>query len=242
MREVLGADHPTVKKVLGVESPEELAARVVPGTKLHEVAARLALWQGGQKAIDASDDPMIELARRIDPEARAVRKRYEDEYEAPLKFNSERLARARFAIYGTKLYPDATFTLRLNYGHVKGWTEPGKTISPFTFIRGAYERATGRDPFALPESWTRSKDALDLDRPFNFSSDNDSVGGNSGSPVVNAKGELVGVTFDGNIHSLGGDFGFDPEKNRAVSVHSQAILEALSKVYGAERLVKELRP
>jgi hypothetical protein len=231
-----------VKKVRGTESPEDLATRTVKGTKLRDVAARRALWEGGADAIAASDDPMIALARRIDPEARAARRRVENEYEAPLNAATQKLARARFAAYGTAVYPDATFTPRLNYGTVKGWTEPGKTIPPFTQLRGVYERATGSAPYALPESWLRHKDALALDTPFNFTTDNDSVGGNSGSPIVNAKGELVGLAFDGNIHSLGGDFGFDAAKNRAVNIHSAAMLEAMAKIYRAERLLKELQP
>jgi len=240
---VLGTDHPVVKKVLGNESPEDLATRAVKGTKLRDVAVRQALWEGGPKAIDASDDPMVDLARRVDPDARAVRRRFEDEYEGPLEVETQKLARARFAAYGTSTYPDATFTLRLNYGTVRGWTEPGGQVIPaFTDLRGTYDRATGRPPYALPESWLGRKADLDLDTPFNFASDNDSVGGNSGSPIVNIKGELVGLTFDGNIHSLGGDFGFDDAKNRAVSIHSAAILEAMDKVYRAYRLLKEIRP
>jgi hypothetical protein len=242
LREVLGADDPVVRKVLGQESPEELATRLVHETKLKDVETRKALWEGGAAAIAASKDPMILFAKAVDPDARAIRKRFEDEVEAPLKKNGELLARLRFEVYGTSMYPDATFTLRLNYGTVCGWEEPGKTVAPFTVMGGAYERATGRDPFALPPSWLKAKGALALDTPFNFVSDNDIIGGNSGSPVVNAKAEVVGLIFDGNIHSLGGDYGFDPTKNRAVAVHSSALIEALAKVYGADRLVQELRP
>ena len=146
LREELGTDDPAVKKILGKESPEELASRLVKGTKLKDVAARKALWEGGKKAVDASTDPMIKLAKLVDPEARAVRKRYEDQVEAPMKKNAELLAKARFAIYGTSAYPDATFTLRLTYGQVKGWQEPGKAIRPFTTMAGAFDRATGRPP------------------------------------------------------------------------------------------------
>jgi Peptidase S46 len=240
LREILGADDPVVRKVLGVQSPEELATRVIKETKLKDVAVRKALWDGGANAVQASNDPMIVLARLIDTDARAVRKQFEDEVEAPVKRNGELLARLRFAIYGPSAAPDATFTLRLNYGTVRGWTEPGRTIEPFTVLRGAYERATGRDPFALPESWLAAKGKLNLDTPFNVSSDNDIIGGNSGSPVVNAKAEVVGLIFDGNIHSLGGDYGFDDDKNRAVWVDSAALVEALAKIYGADRIVKEL--
>ena len=242
LREELGADDAFVRKVLGKESPEELAARLIKNSKLKDVAARKALWEGGKKAVDASTDPLIKLARLVDPDARAIRKRYEDTVEAPLKKNGELIAKARFGLYGTANYPDATFTLRLSYGQVKGWQEPGKTVRPITVISGAYERATGRPPFDLPPSWLEKRSQINGRTPFNFVSTNDIIGGNSGSPVVDKNGAVVGLIFDGNIHSLGGDYGFDEAKNRAVSVHSEAIIESLDKIYGAERLVNELRP
>jgi hypothetical protein len=241
LRAQLGVDHPAVRKVFGKQAPDELAARLVKGTGLKDVAARKTLWEGGRKAVAASQDPMIQLARVVEPEARAVRRRYEDQVEAPLKKNAELLAKARFALFGTSVYPDATFTLRLNYGRVRGWTEGDRKVAPFTALAGAFERATGRPPFELPGSWLRARSKLALATPFNFCTDNDIIGGNSGSPVVNKNGEVVGLIFDGNIHSLGGDFGFDERKNRAVAVHSAAILETLRKVYGADRLVEELR-
>ena len=242
VRERLGPDHPAVKKLLGRESPEELAARVVDGTKLRDVAVRRRLWDGAKSAVDASDDPMIVLARVVDPDARAIRKIWEDEIDSVVKKNQEIISEARFAAQGRTTYPDATFTLRLSYGEVKGWKEGTREIPPFTTIAGAFERATGRDPFALPQSWLSAKDRLDLGTRFNFATTNDVIGGNSGSPVVNRSAEIVGLVFDGNIHSLGGEYGFDPAVNRAVAVHSDAILEALTKVYGATRLVDELRP
>jgi hypothetical protein len=242
LREELGADDPFVRKVLGKESPEDMAARLIKTTKLKDVALRKALWEGGKKAVDASTDPMILLAKKIDADARAVRKRFEDDVEAPLKKNGELLAKARFAIQGTSAYPDATFTLRLSYGQVKGWLENGKMVKPVTVVAGAFERATGRPPYELPESWLKAKPKLTPTTPMNLCTTNDIIGGNSGSPVVNKAGEVVGLIFDGNIHSLGGDYGFDENKNRAVAVHSQVILEALSKIYGADRIVKELRP
>jgi Peptidase S46 len=241
-RERLGPDHPAVKKLLGKESPAELAARVVDGTQLRDVAARRKLWEGGAAAVAATPDPLIALALAIDPDARAIRKAFEDEVEAVVKKNHEFIADARFALQGRSNYPDATFTLRLSYGQVKGWKEGTREVPPFTTLAGAYERATGRDPFALPESWLRTKDRLDLGTRFDFTTTNDILGGNSGSPVVNRNAEIVGLAFDGNIHSLGGDYGFDPAKNRAVAVHSDALLEALSKIYGAQRIVDELRP
>jgi hypothetical protein len=242
VRERLGPDHPAVRKLLGRESPDEVAARVVDGTKLRDVAERRRLWDGAKAAVDASDDPMIALARVVDPDARAVRKSFEDEIDSVVKKNQELIAEARFAAQGRTTYPDATFTLRLSYGEVKGWREGTREVPPFTTLAGAFERHTGRDPFALPESWLGAKDRLDLGTRFNFATTNDVIGGNSGSPVVNRSAEIVGLVFDGNIHSLGGEYGFDPAVNRAVAVHSDAILEALTKIYGATRIVDELRP
>ena len=241
LREDLGPDHPVVRRVLGKSSPDEVAARAVDGTKLADPAARRRLWEGGQAAVDAADDPMIALARDLDPEARAVRRSYEDEVEAPVRRAHEVIADARFAGQGRTTYPDATFTLRLSYGQVKGWKEGTRLVPPFTTLGGAFERETGRDPFALPRSWHEAKGRLDLATPFNFTTTNDIVGGNSGSPVVNARAEIVGLVFDGNIHSLGGEYGFDPATNRAVAVDSRAIVETLGKIYGATRLVEELK-
>jgi hypothetical protein len=200
----------------------------------------MALWKGGSAAVAASNDPAIELWRSVDAEARAVRKSYEDGVEAPMRNATERIARARFAALGTSVYPDATFTLRLNYGTVQGWNENGTPIEPFTRLSRAFERATGADPFRIPDSWVRVKDKLDMTTPFNLSTNNDIVGGNSGSPLINAKGELVGLLFDGNIHSISGSFWFDTALNRAVAVHPAIIREALAKVYSADALLAEL--
>jgi len=230
-----------VRKLLAKESPAELARRVVTGSKLADPALRMSLWKGGSAAVAASGDPLIELWRSVDPEARAVRKLYEDGVEAPERNATERLARARFAALGTSVYPDATFTLRLNYGTVQGWKENGTPVEPFTRLSRAFERATGADPFRIPDSWQRVKDKLDLNTPFNLSTNSDIVGGNSGSPLINARGELVGLLFDGNIHSISGDFWFDVEKNRAIAVHPAIMREALSKVYGADALLGELK-
>lgn len=240
LREELGADHPFVKKLLGKAAPEELASELVKGTKLESVAERKRLWQGGKAAILASKDRMITLALAIDEDGRKLRTRHENEVEAVLTKNSELVARARFAVYGMNSYPDATFTPRLSFGTVRGWREPGKVVPAFTQIGGAFERATGRFPFALPKSWLDKQKQLALDTPFNFVTDNDIVGGNSGSPVINRAGELVGLVFDGNIHSLGGSYGFDISVNRMVAVDVRAILHALDKVYGAVRLTNEI--
>jgi hypothetical protein len=242
MRERLGPDDPAVKRILGKESPDEVARRVVDGTKLRDVEVRRRLWDGGAKAVSAAEDPLVAFARTVDPDARAIRKTYENEVDAVVKRAHELIAEARFAVHGRSTYPDATFTLRLSYGQVKGWREGTKEVPPFTTLGGAFERATGRDPFALPESWLAAKGKLDLATPFNFVTTNDIIGGNSGSPVFDRDARIVGVVFDGNIHSLGGDYGFDEATNRAVSVDSAAILEALEKIYGATRLVEELRP
>jgi hypothetical protein len=241
LREALSPDDPAVRELFGKLSPRELATETVKRSKLTDVAVRKALWEGGQVAVNSSTDPMIALAKLVDPIARKLRKQMEDEVESKLVDGEEKLAKARFAVYGTSLYPDATFTLRLSYGSVKGWLENGKQVPPFTIIGGAYERATGRDPFALPKSWLDSKSKLNLQTRFNFVSTNDIIGGNSGSPIINKDGQLVGLIFDGNIHSLGGNYGFDEALNRAVSVHSSAILEALDKIYGARRILDELK-
>jgi hypothetical protein len=241
VREMLGTDHPAVKKLLGKESPDDVAKRVVEGTSLRDVAARRKLWDGGAAAVSASDDPLIALARLSDADARAVRTQYEDEVEAVEKKNQALIAEARFAAFGRSIYPDATFTLRLSYGQVKGWRDGDREIPPYTTMAGAYERATGREPFALPRSWLSAREKLDLQTPFDFVTTNDIIGGNSGSPVFDKDLQIVGLVFDGNILSLGGDYGFDEAVNRTVAVDSRAILEALSKVYGATRIVDELR-
>jgi len=242
LREELGADHPFVKKVLGKESPLKLATRVVNGTQLRDPAVRKQLFEGGKQAVAASKDPMIQLAALVDPDARAVRKNYEENIESVIRKNSELVAKAKFEVYGTGIYPDATSSLRLSYGSVKGYMEDGKKVAPITSMAGAYERHTGEEPFALPRTWLDAKGKLKLSTPMNFVSTNDIIGGNSGSPVINKDAEIVGLVFDGNIQSLGGDFGFDESVNRAVSVHSDALIESLQKVYGATRVLEELRP
>jgi hypothetical protein len=241
LREALGFDDPRVRAILGKKSPATLAAELVRGTKLKNLAVRKQLLEGGKAAVDAFKDPLLELARAVDPDARAVRKRYEDEVDGALTRAHEAIATVRFETHGTSIYPDATFTLRLSYGAVRGWTENGKPISPFTTMGGAFDRHTGEDPFALPQKWLSSKSRLALDTRLNFTTTNDIIGGNSGSPVINKDAQIVGLIFDGNIHSLGGDFSFDERVNRAVSVHSSAILEALQKIYAADRIAQELR-
>jgi hypothetical protein len=242
LREELGADHPFVKKVLGKESPMALATRLVKGSKLADPKAREALFNGGKKAIDASTDAMIRIAALMDPDARAIRKKYEEDVEAIIRKNSELIAQARFDLYGTGLYPDATNTLRLSYGSVKGYMEDGKKIEPFTTMGATFDRHTGEDPFALPRSWLAAQKDLTASTPMNFVTTNDIIGGNSGSPIISKDAEIIGLVFDGNRQSLGGEYGYDETANRAISVHSEALVESLKKIYKADRILEELRP
>ncbi|OHB62984.1 MAG: peptidase S46 [Planctomycetes bacterium RBG_13_62_9] len=245
LAEMKGIDDPLVQKVLAGKSPRERAAELVNGTRLKSVESRKRLAEMDPDAIRKSDDPMIQLAVLVDPPARSLRKTYEDQVEEPQRQAYAKLAAARFAIYGTQVYPDATFTLRLAFGPVKGYVEQGKQIPPWTTFTGLYRRAEqqgNRYPFELPQRWIERRDRLDLDTPCNFVSTADIIGGNSGSPVVNRNGAFVGIIFDGNIQSLVLDFIYTEQEARAVSVHSAAILEALRKVYDADRIVKELAP
>ncbi len=238
-REYLTADAPGTKLLLGRDSPEALSARLA-GSKLGDPAARKALWEGGMKAVQASDDPLIQFVLKIDAEARRLRGAYDDQVNGPTTTAAEKIAKARFAVYGDSIYPDATFTLRLSYGKIAGWTYRGTAVPPFTNFAGLYERATGLEPFNLDPRWTAAKAKLTLGTVFDISTTNDIIGGNSGSPLVNAKGEVIGAVFDGNIHSLGGDYGYDGTLNRTVAVSTAAITEALRKVYGADGLASEL--
>lgn len=240
MRQILGADDAFVHQTLGKRSPDELARQLVDGTRLADPKVRKQLWDGGEKAIAASTDPMIAFVRGIEPTATKLRKQYEDEVQAPTTRADEAIAQARFARDGASTYPDATFTLRLSYGKVVGWKEGDHQVPPFTDFAGAYARATGADPFKLPDSWIRAKGSLDLSTPFDFVTDNDIIGGNSGSPVIDRDGRAVGLIFDGNIHSIGGDYTYDGSNNRAVAVDTAALLEAVRKVYRLPRLADEL--
>jgi len=242
LREELGADHPFVKKILGKRSPQELAEELVK-SRLADVKVREQLWQGGRDAVLGSNDPMIQFAKAVDEDARPIRRWHDEEVETLETSGAEKISAAKFELEGKSNYPDATFTPRLTYGAVKGFEDNGRKINPVTTFGGAFERATGRDPFKLPESWLRANQnkQLNLDTPFNFCSTNDIIGGNSGSPVFDKDRQIVGLIFDGNIYSLGGDYGFDETKNRAVAVHSAALMEALDHVYGARRIVSELK-
>ena len=240
LRESLGTDHPFVKQVLGNESPGQMAKRLIDGTKLGDIAVRKALWAGDKEALTKADDPFIQLVRDIDAGARAIRKRYEGEVTAVEKKNAELIAKARFAQLGTKTYPDATGTLRLSFGAVKGWQERGTPVPPFTDFAGAFKRHTGAEPYALPASWLASKDKMNMAQDYNFVTANDIIGGNSGSPIINAKAEIVGLAFDGNVHSHGGGFWMDSTLNRSVGVTSGGIREALKSIYNATELLDEI--
>ena len=240
LRQALGADDPTVHEVLGKQTPDQLAQHLVSGTRLGDPAVRKLLWDGGEQAIEASSDPMIMLAREVDPQARKIRMSYEDEVKSPMNKANETIAKARFDREGTSSYPDATFTLRVSYGKVVGWNENGEPVPPFTYFDGLYKRATGADPFKLPDSWVKAQSKLDMSTPMNFTTDNDIIGGDSGSPVINREGHVVGLIFDGNIHMVGGDFTYDGSNNRTVSVDTAALVEAVRKVYNQPRLADEL--
>jgi len=243
MVELLGADHPLVKQIMNGKTPEVRATELIAGTKLKDVAFRKELAAGGKQAIESSADPMIVLARLIDPKARELRKRFENEVTGVERTNYAKIARARFANEGNSIYPDATFTLRLSYGAVKGYMENGKRVTPFTTLGGLYDRAANfkyQFPYNLPPRWMEKKSAINPSTPFNFVSTDDIIGGNSGSPTINKNAELVGLIFDGNIQSLVGDFIYDESVNRAISVDVRAMREVLRKVFGANEIADEV--
>jgi V8-like Glu-specific endopeptidase len=238
-REYLTVDNPQVKALLGRESPEALADRLISGTKLADPAFRAqALTMTTEQLIAA--DPLLAFVAANDDAASSIGARWNAEVNAPTARAAEKVAQARFAVYGTNLYPDATFSLRLSYGQVQGWTYRGVTVPAFTYMGGAYERATGSEPFNLAQAFIDNEARVNKDVVYDFSSTNDIIGGNSGSPVINANGEVIGAAFDGNIHSLGGSFGYDGELNRTVTVSTAAITEALRNIYPMPRLIEEL--
>jgi hypothetical protein len=240
LREQLTVDAPETKSFLGHDSPETLGARLARST-LGDPAVRKSLWDGGIRAVRASADPMIQYVLATDAASRAVRHDYETRVTGPSDRAAARIARARFAVSGTSTYPDATSTLRLSYGRIIGWTEPGgHRVDPFTRFGGLWERATGQFPYNLPPRVAAARGRVNDATVLNMASDNDIIGGNSGSPVIDARGRVVGAIFDGNIHSLGGAFAFDATLNRAVSVSTAAIVEALDVVYRQPALLKEL--
>jgi hypothetical protein len=239
-REYLGADDPDTKLLLGKESPEALAARLVTGTKLGDPAYRKALWNGGKAAVEASKDPMIVYARRLDLRQRELQKQFDEQYDGPVTAAQAKLSQARFAAYGNSVYPDATFTLRISYGKVQSWVERGQQVPTRTTIAGAFDRATGAQPFKLANAFVTNKPRVDLGTTYDFVTTNDIIGGNSGSPVIDRNGTVIGAAFDGNIHSLGGDYGYDPTLNRTVVVSTAAVAEALEHIYPDPALLAEL--
>lgn len=240
-REYLGADHPQTKLLLGRESPEGLAHRLVTGSKLADPAVRKALWDGGAAAIAASTDPMIVYARSLDQNDRDLQKRYDAEVDGPLTAARTKLADARFAAFGDSNYPDATFTLRISYGKVQGWTERGQAVPTRTVLGGTFDRATGAEPFDLAPAFAANRARIGRNTVYDFVTTNDIIGGNSGSPVIDKAGTVIGAAFDGNIHSLGGNYGYDPTLNRTVVVSTAALDEALRNIYPAPALLAELR-
>jgi hypothetical protein len=239
-REYLGADDPDTRLLLGKESPEELAHRLVSGTRLADPAYREQLWKGGLAAIEASDDPMIVYARKLEARQRELEKQVDEAYSGPATAAAAKLTEARFAAFGDTIYPDATFTLRVSYGKVEGWPERGAQVPYRTTLGGTFERATGAPPFDLAPAFAAKEQQIDKSVTYDFVTTNDIIGGNSGSPVIDRAGTVIGAAFDGNIHSLGGNYGYDPVLNRTVVVSTAALQEALETIYPSPRLVKEL--
>jgi hypothetical protein len=237
-----GGDDAIVKKLLGGKSPRERAVELIAGSKLNDVKVRKQLAEGGAKAIEASKDPLVQLFRSIEADYRKLRET-DDELDEVQRQAYAKIDEAIVAVEGTSGYPDATFTLRLAFGPVKGYDEDGRKVAPWTTVGGAFdhERAhKANDPWILPKSWHKAKDKMEAKTPFNFVCTADIIGGNSGSPVLNRAGEFVGIIFDGNIQSLTAAYFYDDVISRAVSVHSSAIREALRNVYGAKALAGEL--
>lgn len=239
-REYLGVDDPDTKLLLGKESPEQLAERLVNGTSLADPAVRKALWDGGLEAVEASNDPMIQYALKLATRQRELKALADAQYSGPLAAAGVKLADARFAAYGDSLYPDATFTLRISYGQVKGWVERGNQVPFQTTMGGTFERATGNAPFDVAPAFAANQTKIDKNTTYDFVTTNDIIGGNSGSPVIDRAGTVIGSAFDGNIHSLGGNYGYDGTLNRTVAVSAAAVQEALETIYPAPALVEEL--
>ncbi|RYG24841.1 MAG: S46 family peptidase, partial [Burkholderiales bacterium] len=240
-REYLGPDHPAVRALFGSRTSAQIAAEIVTSSQVGDVGFRKRMWEA-PNLIATSNDPALALVRKADDAARAVRAKYEATVTKPALAATEKVAGLRFALLGKDIYPDATFTLRMTYGVVKGWTDPVQgEIKPFTYVSGLWERATGAFPFNVAKRWVGGKNKIAGTIQFNFVSTNDVVGGSSGSPALNKEGRIVGLVFDGNIHSTGGAYGYDPALNRTVSISSQMIIEALRKIYGATALADEIQ-
>ncbi|MEP7315657.1 MAG: S46 family peptidase [Sphingomicrobium sp.] len=239
-REYLGPDHAQVKLLLGKDSPEDLSARLVGSSKLADPAIRKTLWEGGKAAVDASRDPMIVYARALDANARQLKEVYDERVDGPLTAARAKLADARFAAYGDKVYPDATFSLRVTFGKVGGWIEDGRQVPDRTDWAGAFDRATGAKPFKLADAIVAAKAKLDLTGPLDFVYMTDTIGGNSGSPVIDRDGNVIGANFDRNIHGLRNDYAYDMTMGRSIAVTTAALEQAMRVVYPAPSLLAEL--
>lgn len=239
-REWLTVDDPRVRELLGQESPEQLSARLIEGTTLADPAVRRALWEGGLAAVEASQDPLIQYLLSIQDETRAIRAEWEEKVQAPTDRASEQLAALRFQAYGDSVYPDATGTLRLTYGKIEGSDVPGQRWGPFTTFDGLWDRATGAPPFDVAPKLLAARDRIDGSTVMNMTLSSDTIGGSSGSPVVNAAGEILGANFDSTVLTQRNAYGYDRNTNRSVIVTTGAVTTALRDVYGMERLVREL--
>ncbi|MDO1558160.1 S46 family peptidase [Brevundimonas sp. 2R-24] len=240
-REILGADHPAVERLLGQDSPEALAARLVRETTLFDPAARRALWEGGLAAVQASEDPLIQLVLATDQDAREIRREWAAQVSGPADRYGQMLAEARFAVLGDSVYPDATGTPRLSYGRIQGWSENGRDVPAMVTVADFWNRATGAFPYQAAPRLQSARDRLDPSTVFTVSTTHDIVGGNSGSPLIAADGSVIGLVFDGNLPSLGGAYRYEGEIDRAVAVSAQMVEAALVNVYGGEALARELR-
>jgi hypothetical protein len=244
LEEKLGAQDETVKAIMAGQTPARRAEELVRGCKLADAAERRRLYDGGDAAINNSDDAMIKLVKLIDPESRRLRKQMEADVSEPLTRAESEVNRSRFAVYGSNTYPDATGSLRLAFGVVKGYEQDGQHLAAWTTIGGAFDHErehASKPPYQLPQRWHEAKDKLDLKTPLDFVATDDITGGNSGSPVVNRRGEFVGIVFDGNRQSIVNDYAYSNVQSRMIAVDARGIVEALRKVYGAERILEELR-
>ena len=239
-REWLTVDDPRVRGLLGQESPEQLSARLIEGTTLADPAVRRALWEGGLAAVEASQDPLIRYLLSIQDETRAIRSEWEEKVQAPTDRASEQLAALRFQTYGDAVYPDATGTLRLTYGRIEGTDVPGQRWGPFTTFAGLWDRATGAPPFDVAPKLLAARGRIDGDTVMNMAVSSDTIGGSSGSPVVNAAGEILGANFDSTVLTQRNAYGYDVNVNRSVIVTTGAVTTALRDVYGMDGLVAEL--
>jgi hypothetical protein len=237
-----GGDDPMVVKMLGGKSPRDRAAELISGSSLRKVDVRRQLAKGGAAAINSSDDSLLKFFTAIEPEYRRLRET-QDELDETQRQAYAVIDEAHVALNGTSGYPDATFTLRLAFGKVKGYTDNGRSLAPWTTLGGAFKHESvheGKDPWQLPKTWHDGRQQIDGSTPLNFVSTADIIGGNSGSPVINRAGELVGVIFDGNIQSLTASYFYDDKVARAISVHSSAIRHSLRNIYGASELAEQL--